>query len=164
MALETSVTFAALTSNTVALSPNTLEVSTATLAIGNTNGDGCATSGAGPVAGFTATNLSPGVESAPVLFCLDNTGDSDLNLAVAIPQAFTGTLDPSQVTLKITCGSGSSTGALTEYTGGTPLGSLDSGTATDCSATATLNAGYSGGAGGQTLDAFAINFVGNTPS
>jgi hypothetical protein len=154
------ITFAALTSNTVALSPNTLGSATAALAIGAGNGS-CANSGTGNVAGFTDAKLTPGVVSDPVEFCLKNTGDVPLDLTTAIPQvAFVDSpISPSDVTLDITCSNtGHAHGTLNQFTGGTPLGSLNAGASTDCQATAELSSSFSGT--GKTVNSFDIQFVG----
>jgi len=163
-ALVGGVTFAALTSNTVALSPNTLSSATASLAIGP--GTSCPElAGNGPVQGFNNVKLVPGTTSAPLPFCLENNGDIPLNLTVAIPQAaFNGDtgVPPSAVTLDITCDNGGhSNGTLDQYTGGTPLGTL-SNTGTNiakCNATATLASTYT--ESGKTVPSFDIDFVGN---
>jgi hypothetical protein len=165
-ALVTGVTFANLTSNTVALSPNTLDSASAQLAIGLTNTGTCADRNLGPRQGITAT-LIPGVASAPYEFCLANTGEVDLGLTVSIPQAaLAGSqISPSLVNLSIVCDNGgTSSGALDQYTGGTPLGSLTaSGGAndnTDCEATVTLSGSYTG-SGNETVNSFSINFDGS---
>jgi hypothetical protein len=106
--------------------------------------------------------LVPGVASTPFAFCLKNTGDVALNLATEIPQAaFIGSvINPNLVTLAMSCDNpGSSSGTLDQYTGGTPLGSLAPGADTNCTATATLNSSY-GGSGGESVNPFAIHFVG----
>jgi len=155
------ITFAALTSNTVALSPNTLGSATASLEIGSGNGNSCETSNDTKVAGFTDAKLTPGVASDPVEFCLKNTGDVPLDLTTAIPQvAFVDSpISPSDVTLDITCENGGHAhGTLNQFTGGTPLGSLDADATTDCQATAELSASFSGT--GKTVNSFDIQFVG----
>lgn len=164
-AIAGGISFAALTSNTVALSPNTLASDTASLQLAAGNGTSCAGATGGPVTGMNF-KLAPGVTSDQFKFCLKNNGDISLNLSVAIPQgALTGSqIPPSDVTLALTCDNGgSSSGTLDQYTGGTPLGALASGASTDCQATATLSASY-GGTGGQTVNSFDIDFVGTQPS
>jgi hypothetical protein len=157
------ITFAALTSNTVALSPNTLGSATAALEIGAGNGANCGTSNDTKVPGFADAKLTPGVASAPVEFCLKNTGDVPLNLTTAIPQAVfvDSPISPSDVTLDITCANGGHAhGTLSEFTGGTPLGLLGTGVnnSTDCQATAELSSSFSGT--GKTVNSFDIEFVG----
>ena len=162
-ALVGGITFAALTSNTVALSPNTLSAASANLEIAAGKGDSCTDYKTDKVAGFTNVKLTPGVVSDPVLFCLKNTGDVPLDITTAIPQAaFSGSpISPADVTLDITCDSGtpSSAGTLNAYTGGTPLGAtLGIGDATSCSATVELSSGFTGP--GTTVNSFDIQFVG----
>jgi hypothetical protein len=167
-ALVGAVTFAQLTSNTVALSPNTLSTATASLAIGSgTSCPGGATTGSVP--GFNNVKLTPGVTSAQLPFCLENNGDIPLDLTVAIPQsAFTGDtgVPPSAVTLDITCANGGhSSGTLDQYTGGTPLGSLSNAggsNITNCNATATLSSSFTGS--GQNVPSFDIDFTGTQSS
>lgn len=167
-ALVGGITFAQLTSNTVALSPNTLSTASANLEIGATNTGSCSDASTSNVPGFDltgSTGLVPGVASAPIKFCLKNTGDVKLDLTTMIPQtAFasdTG-IPPSDVTLNITCGnSGTASGTLDHFTTTSPktLGSLSAGVSTDCQATATLNSDFSG-ASGASVPSFDIQFVG----
>ncbi|HSX31212.1 MAG TPA: hypothetical protein VLE99_04810 [Candidatus Saccharimonadales bacterium] len=155
------ITFAGLTSNTVALSPNTLSSATAALQISSRTGDACGDFSSDTVAGFTDVKLTPGVVSDPVDFCLKNNGDVPLDLTTAIPQAalVSSPISPADVTLDITCdNTGHANGTLNEYTGGTPLGSLDAGDTTNCSATAELSSSFSGP--GTTVNSFDIDFVG----
>ena len=165
-AIVGGITFASLTSNTVALSPNTLSSSTAAIEIGLTNDGTCTDATAGPAAGMTET-LTPGVASSNYDFCLLNKGDTPLTITTAIPQAYftgdTGIL-PSDVTLAMICtNGGSSSGTLDQYTGGTALGTLAaSGSAsdeTDCHTNVTLSGSYTGSGG--SVPSFAIDFVGN---
>jgi hypothetical protein len=160
MAVVGGVTFASLQSNTVALTDNTLVSATAHLQIGGTNGDSCAGASDGPQAGMSFSGLVPGVQSAAFPFCLSNTGDIPLNVTTGIPTVFTGTIPPSDVTLDMTCGDGgTSSGTLSAYTGGTPLGTLANGATTDCNAKVTLSPSYVGSGGSVTP--FEIDFVGN---
>lgn len=159
-ALVGGITFASLTSNTVALSPNTLTSATAALQIGLTNDGSCADASNGPQTGMTF-KLVPGTPSDNFDFCLKNTGDVPLDLTTAIPQAaLVGSpIPPADVTLTITCDNpGTATGTLDQFTGGTTLGSLDAGAETDCQATAELSSTYSGTA--TTVNPFDIDFVG----
>lgn len=155
------ITFAALTSNTVALSPNTLSSATANLQIGGTNTGTCSDASNGPVKGMNFV-LTPGVPSNNFLFCLKNTSTVPLAITVGIPQgAFTGDtgISPSAVTLKLRCtNGGTATGTLDQYTGGTPLGNLAANATTDCQAQATLSS--SSLVSGQTVPPFDIDFVG----
>ncbi len=168
--LAGGITFANLTSNTVALSPNTLDSANASLEIGLTNTGNCADANAGPRTGlnFTgSTALVPGVTTAPFDFCISNNGSLPLTVSAGIPQtdfaSDTG-IPPSDVTLNMTCGGtgGSTTnGTLDQYTGGSVLyTSLAAGSETDCQATVTLAASYSG-QGNQAVPSFDIDFVGN---
>lgn len=161
-ALATGVTFAALQSNTVALSPNTLSAATASLAIGAAST--CPEGDTTTTPGFTNVKLVPGVQSAPVTFCLDNTGDVDLDMFAQITTDFTGSAIPAnQVTLNITCGTiGTVSGTLADFAtfqhfATAPLSAADA-DGVDCSATATLNSGFSGSG---SVSSFGINFVGN---
>jgi hypothetical protein len=62
-------------------------------------------------------------------------------------------------TLDITCSNtGHAHGTLNQFTGGTPLGSLNAGASTDCQATAELSSSFSGT--GKTVNSFDIQFVG----
>jgi hypothetical protein len=107
--------------------------------------------------------LTPGVESAPVAFCLDNTGDIPLTITAQIPSDFTGSqIPPNQVTLTLACPTlGQLSGTLDQYSSPVafPGAKLDTGPSENCQATAILNAGYSGS--GQNVNSFDIQFVGN---
>jgi hypothetical protein len=97
--LAVSVTFAALSSNSVVLADNQFATGTAHLQIWN----GSAFTDS-PVSGFDFTNIIPGTETAPYTFYLKNTGDVPLSISSvsdfgAIP---TNIVDPTQVTVKIT--------------------------------------------------------------
>lgn len=164
--LVTAVTFAAtgLTSNTVVLAQNDLETATAKLLIGQANS--CPESASTTsTQGMTFTNLVPGVSQGPFHFCLDNTGTIPLTVTTSIPQAaFVGDtgVQPSDVTLDMACVGGTTThGTLDQYTGGTVIyAAMPINTPTDCTATVTLNASYSG-QGNQVVPKFDIDFVGN---
>ncbi|HSX05925.1 MAG TPA: hypothetical protein VLF69_05625 [Candidatus Saccharimonadales bacterium] len=158
-ALVGGITFAALTSNTVALTQNTLTSATAALQIGLGNGGNCTDLSSTSKPGMTV-KLTPGVPSTQYLFCLKNTGDVSLDLTTAIPQAaLVGSpIPPADVTLDMTCGSSNSSGTLDQYTGGTPLGTLAAGATVDCNATAELSSSFTGP--GTTVNPFDIQFVG----
>lgn len=161
-ALAGGITYASLNSNTAALSPNDLTSSTAALGIGAGNGNACDNAGVGPVAGLD-TALIPGVPSNPLYFCLSNTGSTPLNVTVGIPQGpLSGSQIPANdVTLTLNCYGGTQvSGTLDQFTGGSALVSLGSGATTDCNAVATLTSNYTG-QGGQTVNSFDIDFVGN---
>lgn len=160
-ALATGVTFAALQSNTVALAPNTLAAASASLAIGA--GTSCPEGDTTTTPGFTNVKLVPGEESDPVAFCLDNTGDVDLDMFAQITTDFTGSAVPAnQVTLTIACDTiGTVTGTLDSYSAFKPFTSPLTAADADgdhCEATALLNAGFSGSG---SVTSFGINFVGN---
>jgi FlaG/FlaF family flagellin (archaellin) len=170
-ALVGAVTFAQLTSNTVALTNNTLSSSTAALAIApgnntcnNQGGSGDTTS----TQGFSNVKLTPGVPSAPLKFCLDNTGDVPLNITAKVTNPTGGTLDASKVTLNLTCdGATTLSFSLVDYYNGNATfdKTLNNGHAWNCNATATL-ASDTSGQGGQSVTPFDINFTGTevTPS
>jgi len=158
-ALATGVTFAALQSNTVSLSPNTLSAASATLAIGALNT--CPTGNTTETPGFTNVKLVPGEASDPVAFCLDNTGDVPLTMFTRIPTDLTGSSMASQVTLDIDCGDvGTVSGTLSalasyQQFSGDPLGTADP---VNCTATATLEESFSGTG---SVPSFSIDFIGN---
>jgi hypothetical protein len=161
-ALVGGVTFANLSSNTAALSTNTLSSSTAALVIGagtNCPGDTPQTS----ISGLTAT-LTPGVPTTPFAFCLDNTGNIPLSITAQIPTNLTSSPIPAtDVTLTLTCPNiGTLSGTLDQYANPAsfPGAQLATTTPEDCTATATLNASYTG-SGNQAVTPFDIDFVGN---
>jgi hypothetical protein len=211
-ALVGGITFAQLTSNTVALSANTLSTGSANLEIGtvhttghhyysgyngntmntsgtnsgtNTNqantgtdnrdnnngGSGssgsCSNTTNGTVPGFNLTGsngLLPGVASDPLDFCLKNASNIPLDLTVAIPSsAFTGDtgIQPSDVTLNITCGTGHTSDTLAAYANDTALslGTLSANGSTNCEATVELSSSYDG-TGTQSVPSFDIQFMG----
>lgn len=155
-----AVTFANLTSNVVALDPNTLTSATAHLQISN---DGGSTYSDTSVAGITA-NLVPGVPSAPYAFKLKNTGDIPLNVSAHIPTDFTGSLvSPNDVTLTLNCGTGDVSFTLAAWAGGSAAvntGALAAGGAEfTCTEVVTLSGSYAG-SGGQTVTPFKVEFTG----
>jgi hypothetical protein len=161
MGLVGAVTFAAETSNTVALTNDTLSSATAALGIGS-GATTCPTTNT-TASGFSNVKLAPGVTSAPVDFCLANNGDIPLTITMSVTNPTGGTLDASQVTLDVTCGGDPSLVApLTYfYSNPTPFTTpLVNGGSRTCTATATLNPSYSG-SGGQSVTPFDIDFVGN---
>ncbi|HSX45383.1 MAG TPA: hypothetical protein VLG27_00070 [Candidatus Saccharimonadia bacterium] len=159
-ALVGGVTFAALQSNTVALSPNTLSSATAALAIGA--GTSCPGGNTTSTPGFTNVKLVPGTTSAPVNFCLDNTGDIPLTITAQIPTNFTGSvIAPNQVTLTLNCPTiGQLSGTLDQYSSPVnfPGSQLPTNSPVNCTATATLNSSFSGSG---SVKSFDIDFVGN---
>lgn len=157
-ALVTGVTFANLTSNTVALSDNTLSTATAKLVIGSTSS--CADVTTTSVPGMHFTNLIPGQASSPFTFCLGNTGSIPLNITAQIPQDLSSSsIDPSKVTLSMNCGGGTITKTLADLHSSAwafPSNPLSAGGNWSCTATATLDASVTGG----SVNPFTINFVG----
>lgn len=157
-ALVTGVTFANLTSNTVALTNNTLSTATASLVIGSTSD--CTDVSTTSVPGMSFTNLIPGQTSAPFTFCLGNTGTIPLNVTAQIPQDLSSSsLDPSKVTLNITCGGGTITKTLADLHTSAwafPSNPLSASGTWSCTATATLDSSVTGG----SVNPFTINFVG----
>jgi len=156
--LVTGVTFAALTSNTVALAPNTLSSASAHLQIGSVTEVFNDTS----VAGMTAS-LRPGVASDPFTFYLRNTGEVDLDVSAHIPGDFGGsTIPATDVTLTLNCGGGDVSYTIAQWNAGTAVVpgpvAADGGVLT-CTETATLSASYSG-QGGQTVTPFNVEFTG----
>jgi hypothetical protein len=81
-ALMVGITFAAITSNTVTLSDNTITTGTAHLSIWD--GGAFVTT---PVPGFAVTGLVPGTWSSSHVFYLKNDGDVNLKLAANVPNA-----------------------------------------------------------------------------
>ncbi len=162
VAVVGGVTFATLSSNTVALTNNQLTAGTATLKISLDNSN-FGNNKAG-MSGTGYNNLQPGVTSPNYLFYIKNTGNIPLNLTVGIDQtAFVGDtgVQPGDVTLNISCDDGgSSSGTLNQYTGGTPLGTVNAGAVTTCNANVTLSSSYNG-ASGASVPSFDISFVGN---
>ena len=158
--LVTGVTFAALQSNTVALSPNTLSSASALLSIGS--GTSCPQGNTSATPGFTNVKLVPGVTSAPVAFCLDNTGDIPLNITAQVPDSFSGSQVPAdQVTLTLSCPTlGNLSGTLNNYFNPVyfPGLALGTGPTENCNATVKLDANYTNS--GQTVNQFDIKFFG----
>lgn len=120
-ALVGGITFAALTSNTVALTDNTLATATAHLYVNSSaNADPatCADKTKTSATGMSFTALAPGVESSAFNFCLGNDGDVPLDITTRIPTDLSpSTVDPTKVTMTIECGVGNSvTGTLADFT------------------------------------------------
>jgi hypothetical protein len=159
-ALIGGVTFAALTSNTVKLAGNTLAAASAGLAIGP--GTDCSNSSNQSTPGFTNVKLVPGTASAPVPFCLKNTGDVPMTMTVQDLAAFSGALSPSEVTLSIACPTiGTVTQTLDTFTTAQAFAvKLAKGATDNCSATVTLASSHTG-VGGEVLNSFDMTFVGN---
>lgn len=192
-ALVGGITFAQLTSNTVALSDNQLSTASAHLKIGLvsdvTGGSGTAPMSAtvngtdqtttpstcdnaknGSVQGFDligSKGLAPGGTSDPLNFCLENTGGTPLDLTAAIPQAvFTGDqgIPADDVTLTMTCDNGgTASDTLDQFDGTNALGMLAAGASTDCQATLMLSPSFTNTTK-ETLPNFDIQFVGTESS
>jgi hypothetical protein len=162
-ALVGGVTFAALQSNTVALTPNTLTTGSAKLAIADTN---CTTDTTTTnTAGFNNVKLVPGTPVS-VNFCLVNTGDVPLTMFSIIPQDLSGSAAAASTDLKVTCGTiGTAEGNLNTWSSYKQFdgSSLGAGDAVACTASATLSNSYNG-SGGESIPAFSVNFVGNEVS
>jgi hypothetical protein len=158
--LVTGVTFAALTSNTVALTPNTVTVATASLVIGA--GSDCTEVVTTSTAGINAPALAPGSSVTPVTFCIKNTGGVALNLSAAIPEAATLATDSGAQALNfgISCGALGSPTTLLSAWSPEPFagGSLAAGATVVCTATATLSGSYS--VSGHVIPAFSVQFTG----
>ena len=162
-ALVGGITFANLTSNTVALSPNNLTSATAALAIAGS----CPATTTTPIPGLTDASLAPG-HSTSVSFCLGNTGDVPLSVSVSVPQNLTADSAAQATTLTITCTTeGTLSTTLSAWSNGAsfafpaPLPAT-TGNQDSCTATAALSNGYS--SNGHTIPQFDINFTGNQSS
>jgi len=158
-ALVGGITFAALQSNTVALSSNTLSSATAALQIGSNSESYSDTA----VAGMTAT-LVPGVPSSPFTFYLKNNGQSDMNITAHVPtDVSSSTIPASDITLSLDCGGGPVSFTLDAWHAGSaaiPGNPLTASNTWTCTETATLASSYSGG-GGESVTPFDVQFVGN---
>jgi hypothetical protein len=164
-AVAGGITFAALTSNTVALSANTLSSATAHLLIG-TGGSGgedttCSNTSDKAIQGMNL-KLVPGQKSDDFDFCLKNDGDVPLDITSSIAAAdlFESPIPASGVMLDITCDNeGAVNASLAQFVSGAQsLGTLDADDSTNCTANATLKADYDGS--GKTVKPFTLNFVG----
>lgn len=161
-ALVTGVTFANLTSNSVALSPNDIAVATASLVIDNNSN--CADNSPTSVTGFQITNLAPGVPVSKN-FCLRNTGEVSLLISGSVSGSGLDASAAAQATtLEITCGTDAGiSGTLATNWSTTFPTALGVSTSEDCTAKVTLSQSY-GGAGGDVIPTFSINFVGTQPT
>src|SRR5262249_4169155 len=105
----------------------------------------------------------PGTTSAPVPFCLDNTGDIPLTITAQIPTDLAASPIPAnKVTLTLNCPTiGQLSGTLDQYASPVnfPGSQLPTATPVNCTATALLAADFSGS--GQNVSSFDIAFVGN---
>ena len=153
------VTFAAATSNTVALSPNNITTATASLAISATTN--CTTGNTTVITGFQDSSLAPGASTA-VSFCLDNTGGVPMFVSATIPQILTANTAAQATTLTITCGTeGTLSTTLSAFSNGASFAfptALSAGSVDNCTATAALSGTYA--TNGDTIPQFDIDFVG----
>jgi len=166
VAVTIGITFAAEQSNTVALSPNNLVSSTASIAVGA--GTSCPGGNTTTTAGFTSTTpLVPGGPAVTTSFCLDNTGNIPLLLSASVP-TLPGGVAARDTVLSITCSSNqgsllSNTQTLSAFASSAFTNPLPAGAVDNCTASATLNADYTG-SGGEAIPSFDIDFVGNQVS
>ncbi len=160
-ALVTAVTFAQLTSNTVALTNNSVTVATASLAVGVNCAPESRTSA---IQGFNVSSLAPG-SSATINFCLTNTGGVPLDITGDIPQDLSGSSVAQHIELEIVCDDiGNIDSALLSTWGPEVFDSpLGAGQAKNCTAEVTLSNAYAGN-GGESVPIFHITFVGNQPA
>jgi hypothetical protein len=159
-----AVTFANLTSNTVALTPNTLSTANAALAIG-ADTDACPEGNTTSTPGLNG-KLIPGGAPVTKNFCLDNTGDVPLNITATIPDDLSGSSAAAKTTLTITCTNiGTVSGTLSgDFV--TPkafsTNPLATNTPVNCTASASLDQSF--GSNNATIPSFTINFQGTQPS
>ncbi|HSX47308.1 MAG TPA: hypothetical protein VLF63_00895 [Patescibacteria group bacterium] len=165
-ALVGGVTFAALTSNTVALGPNDVTTGTAHLQIAADTGT-CAneTFSDGPVAGFgTVSGLTSSSTSPTVNFCLKNTGDVALNIEGLIDSNTATVTAGGYLNLNVSCNTiGTKADVLnTWYAVGEQFtsSSLAAGAIDTCTASLNLLNTYPG-SGGETVPTFNVEFVGH---
>jgi hypothetical protein len=162
-ALVGAVTFAQITSNTVALTNNTLSSATASLAIGAAHD--CSTGATTSVQGMSFNNLQPGVASSPFPFCLDNTGNVPLNLTASVPTNFGAGINPCGVGGATTGAVNVSTTVGALHTSPVAFGTaaLNNGTnnVLSCDVTATITPAAST-TSNESLTPFDIQFVGTS--
>lgn len=156
-ALVGGITFADLSSNVVALSPNNITTATASLLIGPGGCGSFSTS----TTGIQDSSLSPGSSTPATPFCLYNNGTQALTLTASIPQDLSGSTAASYTTLAISCATeGNLSGALNAWAPETFPVSLAAGATDRCTATASLSTSYTG-SGGENIPGFSVDFVGN---
>lgn len=161
-ALAGGITFANLTTPTVALTPNNLVTATAALAIGA--GTTCPGGDTTATPGFTtSTPLVPGGPAVTTKFCLDNKGNIPLTVSSSIPTLPTGTA-AGNTSLTIACTTEGTlsvaNSTLSSWSGGAFPVQLPAGSQDNCTASAKLSSSYTG-KGGETIPSFDIDFVGN---
>jgi hypothetical protein len=159
-ALVTGVTFANLTSNVVALTPNNIAVAGASLAISANAAipeTGC-TAPTTSTQGIQAPSLAPGATTPDVTFCLKNTGAVSMSLTASIPQDLSGSVAAQNTTLTVTCGDALA-GTLSGWGPATFTTHLNAGASETCTAHASLSSSYAG-SGNEAIPGFTINFVG----
>ena len=150
------VTFAALQTNTAALTNNTLTSGTPLLQISNNN----STYG-NSAAGINDT-LNPGIPKS-FTFYLKNNDVNPLTITANIPTSLAGsTILPSAVTMALDCNGHSSVSyTLDQWAGGSAAipGTIPANTAVICHEVLTLDSTY--GDTGNSVVPYNINFVGN---
>jgi hypothetical protein len=160
-ALVTGVTFANLTSNAVAISPNTITTAGASLTISagikNVVTGACAGTGT-TTPGITAHSLAPGSSTNIVPFCLGNTGDVNMSITASITPNLSASVAAQSTTLTVTCGD-ALVGTLSTWGPATFTTNIAAHTAENCTAQATLSSSYSGTAS-EVIPSFDVNFVG----
>ena len=150
-----AITFAQLTSNTVALDTNNVTVATATLAIGVDCNPINETTG---IQGFSVPALAPG-SSSSITFCLTNTGTVPLSITAAVPETL-GSTAAADTTMTIDCGLGApQSGTLDDWGSGTFSTQLNAGAQASCTGTVALSGSYTG-PGGASVGTFTVNFTG----
>lgn len=159
-AIAGGITFAQLTSNTVALSPNTLTTDTASILIGTGITDTTCDNAGDTAPGVVATSFKPGDPATTVNFCLDNTSDFSQTLTANIPQTPMNSDAAAATTFTITCTiEGTLTSNLNTWGPGTFANPLPANTSDACTASAALSGSYTG-SGVSTIPGFVVNFVG----
>jgi hypothetical protein len=173
-ALVGGVTFAQLTSNTVALTSNSIDSATATLQISNDN-----STYSNSATGFTFSGVVPGGAASPnQTFYLKNTGSTDLTLSSSITAlpTWSGTVNNSLVRLNVTCTSliaGGPTIALlnpgndtmTLYNTGdtfTNSGVIKSGDVDQCTINVSMDSGAFTGSGVTQTNTFDLDMSGTS--
>jgi hypothetical protein len=157
-ALVGGVTFAALQTNTVALTNNTLSSGTPLLQIG-TDVTPFGTSAPG-----INDTLNPGIPKS-FTFYLKNNDTQELTITASVPTVFdSGVIPGNKVTMALDCGAGSVSFTLDQWSGGSAAipGTISAGSSATCHEVLTLDSTYS--ATGDALKPFDINFVGNETS
>lgn len=166
-ALVGGITFAQLTSNVVALGPNSVGTASADLAIAPDTG-GCtgATYGTMPVPGFNATNLTPTSSVTPINFCLQNNYTVPLSIEGYLDTNVSSAVASGDITLQVQCNTiGTKSDVLNTWysTGEFFSAPLPAGATDTCTATIALSKDYSSTTG-ETVPSFNIDFQGTNGS